>query len=59
MITCMDYEREECVHGVIKRFKGQYFPANINVWIRDLDMEYVTAVRVEMSMLRRICGVTR
>ena len=38
-ITCKDYEREECVHEGKENFKEQYSPANIYVWIRDLDVE--------------------
>ena len=39
MITCMDCERKECVHGGKMRFKEQYFAANAAVCIIDLDME--------------------
>ena len=38
-ITCKDYERKECVHGGKERVKEQYFRANTDVWITDLDME--------------------
>ena len=37
-ITCKGNERKECVHGGKARFKKQYYHANIDVWIRDLDM---------------------
>ena len=39
MVTCKCYERKNCVHEGKKRFNEQYSPANIDVWIRDLDME--------------------
>ena len=38
-ITSKGYERKECVYGDIEKFKEQYSPANIDVWIRDLNME--------------------
>ena len=44
-ITCKDYEREECVHEGKENFKEQYSPANIYVWIRDLDVEWGTEVK--------------
>ena len=38
-VTCKNYKRKECIHGDINRVKEQYFPANSDVWIRDLDMK--------------------
>ena len=37
-MTCKNYERKKCVHGCKERFKEQYSHANIDIWIRDLDM---------------------
>ena len=45
MITCKGYERKECVHGGKEIFKEQYSSANIDIWIKDLDMEWVTTVK--------------
>ena len=33
------YERKKCVHGGKEMFKEQYPPANIYIWIRNLDMD--------------------
>ena len=44
-ITCKGYERKKCVHGGKERFKKQYSPANIDVWIRDLVMEYSPVIK--------------
>ena len=38
-ITCKGYERKKSVHRGKKRFKEQYSPANVDVWIKDMDME--------------------
>ena len=38
-ITCKGYEMKKCVHEDKERFMEQYSPVNIDVWIRDLDME--------------------
>ena len=37
--TCKGYERKECLHGGKEMFKKLYSSANIDVWIRDLEME--------------------
>ena len=34
-----DYEIKECIYEAKERVKEQYSLANIDVWIRDLDME--------------------
>ena len=35
-ITRKDHERKECIHRNKGRVKEQYFPANTDIWIRDL-----------------------
>ena len=35
----------QCSYVGKNRFKEWYSPANIDVWIRDLDIEYRTAVK--------------
>ena len=37
--------RKKCVHEGKESFKEQYSPANIDIWIRDLTLEYGTALK--------------
>ena len=38
-ISCKFYKTKECVNGGKERIKDQYFPANIDIGIRNLYME--------------------
>ncbi len=35
----------ECNHGTQERSKEQYFPANIEIWIKNVNLEYGTSVK--------------
>ena len=37
--TCKSYETKKCIHGSKKKFR-EHYSANIDLEIRDLDMEY-------------------